>query len=157
MIEIGVDFPIEIEEDGWPPLAVESLRAIFSAPNRARIDNTPFFAKRVALGDVVSVIGNGHNGKFTLDKIIESSGNSSIAIILRDHGCKQQLVEYFSVANCFCEFGEFGATKMLAASVPSIRSYFDIFIFLTRLEERGQISFAELCLAHGSSVPDGSK
>ena len=150
MGEITVDFCIEIEEPGWPPISVEGLKSAFIHPNRARIDNTPFFAKSVSLGDIVSVIAKENNTKFDFVEVVEISGNSSISIILRDDYRKDEIISSLSRLECFIEYGLFGETRMLAVSIPKSIDYRSIRECLIGLEKEDKISFAELCLEHRS-------
>ena len=48
--------PMEQDEDGYPPAGSERLWALHVGEGRYRLDNIPFFARVLALGDVVSVV-----------------------------------------------------------------------------------------------------
>ncbi|MEU1503299.1 DUF4265 domain-containing protein [Streptomyces sp. NPDC005732] len=52
---VKVHFRMEIDEDGWPPASVESLWAVDLGDGRVRLDNTPWFVRGVASGDVIRV------------------------------------------------------------------------------------------------------
>ena len=47
-------FPLEQDEDGYPPAAAETLWAVREGEGLFRLDNIPIFATGVALGDIVS-------------------------------------------------------------------------------------------------------
>lgn len=148
MKEAIVAFEIEIEEDGWPPISVESLKGIYLSAHEVKIDNTPFFVKSISLGDTVRCIAGSNSPKLEFNKVIRTSGNSSLSIILREEGTKEELLAFFCNENCFVEYGEFGSTKMLAVSVPKSIHYQNIRKHLDLLERLDQISYAELCLEH---------
>ena len=51
--------------------------------------------------------------------------------------------------SCFCEYGEFGATKdlkMLAVSVPAGCDYDGVFKYLSECEAIEKLSFSELAI-----------
>ncbi|MFI6919799.1 DUF4265 domain-containing protein [Nonomuraea spiralis] len=52
---VKVHFRMDIDEDGWPPASVEGLWAIDLGDGTARLDNTPWFVRGVASGDVIRV------------------------------------------------------------------------------------------------------
>jgi len=53
MDNIKVHFELEIVEDGFPPITVESLNAYLLDDGKIELDNTPFFAESVAVGDIL--------------------------------------------------------------------------------------------------------
>lgn len=50
-----VHFRMDIDEDGWPPASVESLWAVDLGNGTVRLDNTPWFVRGVASGDIIKV------------------------------------------------------------------------------------------------------
>ena len=62
---------------------VETLWAITVGPGRFRIDNIPWFAYRVSLGDIVEGAEYAP-GMYDLTRVIEPSGNRAIRLILGD-------------------------------------------------------------------------
>lgn len=61
----------------------ETVWAVMVSPGRFRIDNVPWFAYRVSVGDIVE--GNQYaDGMYDLTRVIEPSGNRTIRMILPD-------------------------------------------------------------------------
>ncbi|MFC9157849.1 DUF4265 domain-containing protein [Streptomyces bauhiniae] len=52
---VKVHFRLEVDEDGWPPASVESLWAVDLGDGTVRLDNTPWFVRGVASGDIIRV------------------------------------------------------------------------------------------------------
>lgn len=50
---VKVRFALERDEDGWPPAESEGLWAELVESDLYRLDNTPWFVRGVAAGDVV--------------------------------------------------------------------------------------------------------
>ncbi|MFB9681700.1 DUF4265 domain-containing protein [Streptosporangium vulgare] len=72
-------------DDGWPPVGSERLWAIPLGPDRARLDNIPFFVRGVACGDVVR-IDTDAEGITWVTEVVEVSGNCTIRILPDAHG-----------------------------------------------------------------------
>lgn len=75
-VPIRVHFQLEQDEDGYPPIAVESLWAEPSAqPNEYVIDNVPFFVRIATIGDTVRV--REEDGNRWFDSLVHRSKNFS--------------------------------------------------------------------------------
>jgi len=141
-----ISFSLNIEEDGWPPISVEVLHGKLLGPNRAKIENTPFFIEGISLDDVVEVVRHKETGKFKFKNLLEPCGNKALSIILSNWDMKNEVTEFLRSHNCFVEFGEFGVTKMLAVGIFPNTDYSIISKYLDQKEKNGSISYAELCI-----------
>lgn len=144
---IKVNFYLETEEDGWPPIGTEVLHAIPLGNDEAQLDNTPFFATSVSVGDVIKVSQKSSTKSFDYEHLVKASGNSAISILLRGSTAKETVSDLLTKFAFYFEYGEFGNTKMFAVSVKGKNEYSEIKPHLDRMEVDGLISFAELCLA----------
>ena len=52
---VQLHFRMEVDQDGWPPASVESLWAVALDDRTVRLDNTPWFVRGVASGDIIQV------------------------------------------------------------------------------------------------------
>ncbi|MFE9765999.1 DUF4265 domain-containing protein [Streptomyces sp. NPDC005808] len=52
---LKVHFRMDVDEEGWPPASVESLWAVDLGDGSTRLDNTPWFVRGVASGDIIRV------------------------------------------------------------------------------------------------------
>lgn len=77
---VKVLFRLEKDEDGYPPAEVESLWGLLR-PEGVELDNIPFFAKGVALGDVVKV-ENAPDGALEFESVVRRGGHSTYRILL---------------------------------------------------------------------------
>ena len=144
--KLKIFFDLEIEEDGWPPIGVEILNGTILSKNKMRVENTPFFIWEIAAGDIVQVAPREKENEFSFQGLEETSGNTSISIIVRNHSLIDNIRKKMESFKCYCEFGEIGHTKMLALSIPREVDYSPIRLELDALEARGDISYAELCI-----------
>jgi len=69
-------FNIEQDEDGYPPVQIESVWATPVGGNLFRLENVPFFAKGVSFKDEVST-SEGPDGKRWYEDVVEPSGHSN--------------------------------------------------------------------------------
>ena len=143
---VKIRFPLEAHEEGFPPVTVEILNARLVNEGIAKIDNVPFFAESIAMGDLVLCKPTENEGVYDFERVVENGSSKSVSIIFIDESCKEDLYQYFKAHNCYCEYGEFGAFHMLAVSIPFSVEYSKISSHLEKLEVLNQISFAELCL-----------
>lgn len=77
-------FYLDRDQDGYPPVDVESLWAS-SRDEGYELDNIPFYAKGVALGDIVSAEADA-GGALVYGRVVRRGGHSTYRIWLRDAG-----------------------------------------------------------------------
>ncbi|MCY0931872.1 DUF4265 domain-containing protein [Streptomyces sp. H27-H1] len=95
---VKVHFRMDIDEDGWPPASVESLWAVDLGDGTVRLDNTPWFVRGVASGDIIKVEFDG-DGVLWAGETVRPSQNCTIRlIVLTDDGsaaARQSVLEVF--------------------------------------------------------------
>lgn len=77
---VKVLFRLQKDEDGYPPIEVESLWGIRRSEG-IELDNVPFFAKGVALGDIVKTTTAG-DGALEFESVVRRGGHSTYRILL---------------------------------------------------------------------------
>lgn len=77
---VKVLFRLEKDEDGYPPEDVESLWGVLRSEG-VELDNIPFFAKGVALGDMLKV-QEAPDGALEFDGVVQRGGHSTYRILL---------------------------------------------------------------------------
>lgn len=147
MSNARLHFRIEPEETGWPPIAVETLNGELQADGLIKVDNTPFFVWGVAAGDIVEATAvPERNGEFFFEKVEVESPNKALSIILKSSEIADSIYEFFKDLQCYCEYGEFGRTRMLAVCIGDDKDYNFIKKKLDAEEGLGKLSYAELCI-----------
>lgn len=150
MKTVKIVFELEIE-DGFPPIGTESLNALADDFGFFRIDNTPFFATGVSLGDVVEAESD-DRGRLCFRRVIRQSDNTSLSIIFLDDQVRMPTTQYLEDAGCYCEYGEFPGLEAVAVSIPVTVNYENVVGYLDNWEARGAISYAELAIYDPSAV-----
>jgi Domain of unknown function (DUF4265) len=96
---VKVVFELPRDGDGWPPAASEGLWAVPVAPDVVRLDNTPFFVRGAASGDLIRV-GRAEDGQLRAGERLRWSGHCTIRIIpFRDGplgGSRQRVLDVFA-------------------------------------------------------------
>lgn len=116
---VKVHFRMDIDEDGWPPASVESLWAVNLGDGTVRLENTPWFVRGVANGDIVTV-GPDDEGLLWAGETVRRSRNCTIRlIVLKDDG---SAATRQSVLDIFHRLGATGEGieryRMVALDVP---------------------------------------
>lgn len=146
MNDVKIGFQLEIEEDGFPPVSVETLNGRLISETTVELDNTPFFAEGVAAGDILRFNKIRDSEILEYEHVVQASGNKSISIILIDEECKENIYQKLKGFGCYCEYGDFTDFAMIAACVGADCDYSLIAEFLDQQEGSGKLSYAELCV-----------
>lgn len=80
---VKILFALEQDEDGYPPVSVESLWATKTPDNFYELDNIPFYAQGVSYKDVVKAEPDAE-GALYFEKVIRRSGHSTVRVIVFD-------------------------------------------------------------------------
>lgn len=146
MNQVKVDFTLTIVEEGFPPIGVETLNGELQDNGMIRLDNTPFFAEEVALGDMLRCKKLANKKRYLFEEVVEESGSKALSIIFLNDDCKEDVYQFLKKKGCYCEYGEFKAFNMLAVEILEKIEYEEVESFLEEQELKGVLSFAELCI-----------
>ncbi|MEV8390463.1 MULTISPECIES: DUF4265 domain-containing protein [unclassified Streptomyces] len=114
-----VHFRLDTDEDGWPPVSVESLWAVGLGDGIVRLDNTPWFVRGVASNDIIRVEID-DEGVYWADETVQASENCTVRlVIMKDGGSaatRQTVLETFYRLGTTGEGNE--QFRMVALDVP---------------------------------------
>jgi hypothetical protein len=131
---------------------VETMWAIKAEVDKGlyKLDSIPFYAKSLAVGDIIEVQYDDDEHAFVLTDIVEYSGHSTIQVVIMNTSIKTDSVrEIFHGLGCSTEKQ---IERYFAIDVPVDIDYRVIRQKLTELEANGTISFAEACLSEQHSI-----
>jgi hypothetical protein len=74
-------FPLEPDAGGWPPVGAERVWAFALGDDRYRIDNPPWFARDLAVGDIVRARADADGQHPTFEALIRPSDHLTVRII----------------------------------------------------------------------------
>ncbi|MFT4926975.1 MAG: hypothetical protein ACI8WB_003075 [Phenylobacterium sp.] len=82
MSNVKIDFNLDIDENNYPPIKVETLNGILLADGVIKIDNAPFFVEEIAVGDKVKRHISLKRNNYQFEQVLEEGYHKSISIIL---------------------------------------------------------------------------
>lgn len=77
---------MDVDEEGWPPASVESLWAVDLGDGSVRLDNTPWFVRGVASGDIIRVEPDEEGVRWAGETVRASEHCTIRLIVLKDGG-----------------------------------------------------------------------
>lgn len=142
---VKVHFHLEQDEDGYPPVAVESLWADPSVePDEYVIDNVPFFVRDATIGDTVRV--REKDGHRWFDSLVSRSQNSLVRVVFFDQGCVEAVSERLVTLGCSIEY--LREHNIMAVSISVSVNLTDVQAYLQAETDAGRIDFEEPILRH---------
>jgi hypothetical protein len=107
-----------------------------------RIDNIPFFAKNIALGDIISVEDD--NGELYFDRLIEASGNSVVRLVIFDEKEVDNIGNELVKLGCGWEGSHI--KSLISVNIPKDVSYKKVKEYLDLGEQKKVFEYQEACL-----------
>lgn len=110
--------PLEQDEDGYPPAGSERLWAFQVGEGRYKIDNIPFFARDLALGDIVSAIHEegAEEGVLRYQQVLQPSGHSTFRILIQDESEVPEVCRLLEQLGCGTERSHL--PRLVAIDIP---------------------------------------
>jgi hypothetical protein len=134
-------FEVEYDEN---EIIKESLWASDLGNNQYRIDNIPFYAFSVAIGDIFSAEEN--DGFLCAKDLILPSGNSTVRILFEDANIIQDIREQLATNyGCLSELSNL--PNLIAVDIPFDKDYKIIRNFLQKGEDLEKWQYQESCLS----------
>ncbi|HYO52303.1 DUF4265 domain-containing protein [Archangium sp.] len=144
---VKVVVKLEKDEDDYPPADYENLWAVPVGGGLFRIDNIPFFAKSIALGDIVSA--DPEQGLLKFKEVVKPSGHSTIRLIVYDEAEVPSVLEHFEKLGCTNEKSHIPG--LVALDVPPSVSLDALRQVLDSGMEQKRWDYEEACL--GTLMP----
>ncbi len=124
----------------------ESLWCKEKNDNTYVVDNIPFIAKRISLGDTIKAEYDKDEKAFYFDDFVSVSGNTTVRLYFEIENWIEEAREKLKDFGCDTEV--FLSRKILAVNVPHDVDYKPIKEYLDEGEQKGKWSYEESCLAH---------
>jgi Domain of unknown function (DUF4265) len=135
-------FDLEVV-DGWPPVSVETLWVKSVGDGNFQIDNSPFFVRDLAVGDVVE--GEGASGELLrfLGKV-SSGGHSTVWVMALTDKARRSLAAEIKDLGCRVEDSPW--PSLLSVDVPDQMHLDELHRHLTVLASTDQVEFVDACI-----------
>jgi len=123
---VKVLFPLERDEDGYPPEDWESVWAHSIGGDHYRVDNIPFFIMGISHNDIVSA--EKKDGELRFIELIEPSDRCTVRVIIYNTDHEECIRN--SLKNLHCDIEGTGIEGMIAIDVEkkrykSVEKYLD--------------------------------
>jgi hypothetical protein len=138
-----VHFHLEPDEDGWPPVASES---VWAKPGEKEheyiIENVPFFTTEATVDDTVQV--RQEEGRLCYEKVVRESTNSLLRVIVVDRTQLKEVSKSLVALGCITELAP--QWKLIAVNVPSSVSLSAVIEQLQTQASAGVLDYEEAIL-----------
>lgn len=134
-----------VQKNNYEEFETESLWCIKDG-DLFIIDNIPFVAKRIALGDKIKVEFDSDENAYYFDDFVEVSGNSTIRLYLDDAEIIEEIRKQLNAFGCESEV--FLERKIIAVNVFKTINYTPIKKYLANGEDKSLWTYEESCLCH---------
>jgi hypothetical protein len=140
MDSVKVHFRLVQDEDGYPPVSVESVWAQpTTQPGEYVLDNIPFFAREATIGDVVLV--HEKDGHLWFVEVVRRSKNSLVRVVFFDRTCVERISEQLVNLGCSTEYIK--EHNLLAVSIPDTVKLQDVQGYLQSEAGAGVLDYEE--------------
>ena len=132
------------QEDGWPPVGMEEIRGIASGDHEYVVASTPWFARELAIGDVVRVAHHGDSGTPWLDELVSSGSHSTVRVIVFSAAGPEAVERLWSDLKATgCVVTQTTFKGLTAVDVPADVDYGSVVSLLSVAEDRGVCEYEE--------------
>jgi hypothetical protein len=139
---VKVNFRVEQDSDGYPPVSVESLWAK-PVGSHFEIDSVPFFTREATVADLVRAVPDS-SGTLWFDGIEHRSLRSLIRVVFFERDCQDLVATRLRELGCSVErMTEF---NLLAVDVPSEVDLGEVQWYLGEMASAGRLDYEEAIL-----------
>ncbi|HSP79915.1 MAG TPA: DUF4265 domain-containing protein [Myxococcaceae bacterium] len=144
---VKVIIPLEQDEDGYPPVGSERLWALEAGEGRYKLDNIPFFARELALGDIASAVPEegADEGILRYQQLLEPSGHSTFRVLVHDESPVQEVCSLLERLGCGTERSHL--PRLVAIDIPPTVSLEAVRQALEPGRAQERWDYEESCLA----------
>lgn len=143
--ESHVKIRFEIEDPEDPEhIEVETLWAKSLASGGYEIDNIPFCAYGVALGDIIEA-ERAEDGMLEFIRVLKPSGHSVVRLVHFDAADVQGTREQLRVIGCASELM---GKNLVTVDIPASKDYESVREFLDQRSAEGVLDYEEACLGY---------
>jgi hypothetical protein len=145
MSELKLLFPLAPDEDGYPPVAVESVWASRRGAYY-QIDNIPFFTRDATFEDIVEATER--DGALWFVRVVEPARNSLLRVVYFDGANPEHIRDELQRLGCATEWMD--QYHLVAVHVPSLVNIDYVLRYLIAEQEKELIDYEEAMLWHES-------
>lgn len=143
---VRIIVPLDQDEDGYPPVGSERLWAVHVGEGRYQMDNIPFFARDLALGDVVSAVPEegAEEGILRYQQVREPSCHSTFRVFVHDESEVPEVCRLLEQLGCGTEKSHL--PRLVAVDIPPSVPLAVVREALASGVSQGRWEYEEACL-----------
>ena len=142
--QVKILFALEQDEDGYPPVNVESVWARKTSDNFYELDNIPFYVRGISYKDVVDVARD-DEGALNFKNIVRRSGHSTVRVIVSDLKDRDDLRKKLEDFGCSWEGSN--QPSLIAVDIPPEVKLASVLQFLEKGFEQERWDYEEAFIA----------
>jgi hypothetical protein len=136
---VRVFFSVSQDETGYPQVTCEQIWCLPVSGTRFIVDNIPFYARDISLGDEVETETN--DGERWYTRLINPSRNTTIRVFARNEASAPLLIPQIRAFGGQTEKME--GSPLIAISLPPVADLAGALEYLDRESEAGNLAFEE--------------
>jgi hypothetical protein len=151
---VEVHVPVEPNDSGYPPLKEERLWCIPQDSGTYLVDNIPFYATDISLGDEIRAAKQ--NGELWFQAIVNPSKNTTVHVFARRESFGPVIIPRMRSFGGLTEKME--GSDLVAVSFPPTADLAGALAFLDKESAAGNLAFEESAVRYrtGASRADGA-
>lgn len=139
-----IEFELEQDEDGYPPLRCERLWATLQSDGLYCIDSIPFFVMGISADDVVQAVDI--EGALHFRKLVRASGNSTFRIVVSAASDLEAVRAAIDALGGRCECNL--QMRLLAVEIPATQHIRPLLDYFAEARAEGVLDLEEGALRH---------
>jgi Domain of unknown function (DUF4265) len=141
---IAVFVSVEQDENGYPSVSREQLWCIPVGENKCIVDNIPFYAREISMGD--EIYFQTRNSEHWFNGVSKPSRNTTLRTFARKDGLVSNLVTKIRSFGGLTEKME--GSPVIAVSLPPSANIAGALDYLDRESDAGNVGFEESCVRY---------
>lgn len=137
---LKLSFPLEQDEDGYPPFASEGVWVEDLGNGGFKIDSVPFYVQDLSAEDIVEAMPSPQGGLVYV-RTIQPSSNSTLRVILYEEGAREQLLK--ELCDLGCDYEIATPTTLIAVNIPKAVDVTRLLALLKKETDAEKIDYEE--------------
>jgi hypothetical protein len=136
-VKVYVD--LEVDDSGYPPVSSESLWCVPTAYGSYVVDNIPFYAREISMGDEITA--DASEGLLVFKSVLKPSANSTIRVFVKRKEAQERITS--ALRNFDCDTETMEGMPLIAVSLPPDCQLQEALAFVDEEADLGTVAIEE--------------
>ncbi|MDP9514868.1 DUF4265 domain-containing protein [Pseudomonas protegens] len=132
------------DDDGYPPVAAESLWGIKQGETTYIVDNTPYYIYGLSKGDLIDT--RQENNELIATVVIQQGGHSTLRVFAENAQDKANIIKTLQQLGAHCSVTH--SLSLFSVDVAPECRFEPIDAYLCSIADDDQIAYEDACLQH---------